>query len=79
MNRLQKLLIIPIILPISSVIFIGLLNLNKPVTFRVLVWRTQDISIGLAMAVGASSGVLLGLLHFNVFLFTAITFSFYLF
>ncbi|WP_320676885.1 hypothetical protein [Prochlorococcus sp. MIT 1300] len=62
MNRLQKILIIPIVIPICTVIFVGVLNLNKPVTFRLLAWRTPATSMGLWMAIGASSGGLLGLL-----------------
>ncbi len=62
MNRLQKILIIPIIFPICTVIFIGLLNLNKPISFRFLAWRTPSISIGIWMTIGATSGGLLGLL-----------------
>ncbi|QNI54690.1 putative conserved membrane protein [Synechococcus sp. BIOS-E4-1] len=60
MTPLQRLLLIPSLLPLLLTLLVGGLNLGKTGSLRILTWELPRLPLGVWMAVAATSGAVLG-------------------
>lgn len=56
MTRLNRFLLLPCIAPLLLVLVVACLNLNKPVSLRVLTWRSSTLPLGVWFALGGTAG-----------------------
>ncbi|MFL0774544.1 MAG: hypothetical protein AB8A39_07275 [Prochlorococcus sp.] len=56
MKLLHRLLLLPCLAPLLVVLAVAGLNLNKPVSLRVLTWRSSTLPLGVWMALGGTAG-----------------------
>ncbi len=59
MKVLQRLLLLPCVVPLLAVLVVACLNLKQPVSLRVLVWRSPSWSLGGWLFLGGASGAIL--------------------
>ena len=53
---MHRLLLLPCLAPLLVVVTIACLNLSKPLSLRVLTWRSSSLPLGVWMALGGSAG-----------------------
>ena len=60
MKKKIKVFLIPTLMPLLILLSISFLNFDKKISIKILIWKTEEISLGTSIAVCAFSGFIIG-------------------